>query len=75
MCGMCTDPVLRRFDNQEGLNRLCTCLVDVVPHVRELANGLRLGIIVPSHVLSRVWSPCMGESQYGQVPLHRTKQG
>jgi hypothetical protein len=47
-CGMRTDPVLRCFDNPDGLN--CgDLLVSVVP---ELANGLRLGTAVSSQDLS-----------------------
>jgi hypothetical protein len=47
-CGMHTDPVLWCFDNPEGLS-YGDLLVDVVP---ELANGLRLGTVVPSQDLS-----------------------
>jgi hypothetical protein len=47
-CGMRTNPVLRCFDNSEGLN--CEDLtIGVVP---ELANGMRLGTVVPSQDLS-----------------------
>jgi hypothetical protein len=52
--GMCINPVLRCFDNPEGLNngdlpswhsfRIC-----------ELANGLRIGTIMPSQDLSGAW--------------------
>jgi hypothetical protein len=47
-CGIRTDPILRGFDNPEGLS--CgDLLVDVV---LELANNLRLGTTVPSQDLS-----------------------
>jgi hypothetical protein len=52
--GMCINPVLRCFDNPEGLNngdlpswysfRVC-----------ELANGLRIGTIMLSQDLSGAW--------------------
>jgi hypothetical protein len=54
MCGVRTDPVCGCFNNLEGLNygympsRRGPC-------VRELANGLRLGTVVPNQNLSGVW--------------------
>jgi hypothetical protein len=55
-CGMHTDPILRCFDNPEGLN--CEdLLVGIVP---ELANGLRLSTAVLSHNLSRAWVTVRG---------------
>jgi hypothetical protein len=47
-CGICTDPVLRCFDNLEGLSYR-NFLVSVVP---ELANVLRLSTVVLSQDLS-----------------------
>jgi hypothetical protein len=53
---MHTDPILRCFDNPEGLN--CEdLLVGIVP---ELANGLRLSTAVLSHNLSRAWVTVRG---------------
>jgi hypothetical protein len=47
-CSKRTDPVLRCFDNPDGLN--CgDLLVGIVP---ELANSLRLGTMAPSKDLS-----------------------
>jgi hypothetical protein len=43
-CGLRIDPILRCFNNLEGLN-YGNLLVDIV---RELANGLRLSTEVPS---------------------------
>jgi hypothetical protein len=43
-CGKHTDPVLRCFDNPEGLN-YGDLLLGIVP---KLANGLRLGTAVSS---------------------------
>jgi hypothetical protein len=43
-CGVRTNPDLRCFDNPEGLN-FGDFVVGVVP---ELANGLKLGTVVPS---------------------------
>jgi hypothetical protein len=50
-CSIRTDPVLLCFDNPEELS--CgDLLVGVVPELFELANGLRLGIVVSSQDLS-----------------------
>jgi hypothetical protein len=48
---ICTNPVLRCFDNPEGLS-YGDSLVDVV---FDLANGLRLGTVVPNQDLSGAW--------------------
>jgi hypothetical protein len=45
---ICTDPILRCFDNLEGLS----CGNLLVGVVLELANSLRLSTIVPSQDLS-----------------------
>jgi hypothetical protein len=50
-CGLLADPIVRCLDDLEGLNNLylpsgCGSLV------RELANDLRFGTIVPSQDLS-----------------------
>jgi hypothetical protein len=71
-CKILTDPVLRCFVNPKGLS--CgDLLVGVVP--RDMANGLRLSTVVPSQDLTRAWVTVQGESQPGQVPLHRIRQG
>jgi hypothetical protein len=46
-CGIHTDHVLRCFVNPKGLN-YGDLLEGVVPELRELANGLRPSIEVPS---------------------------
>jgi hypothetical protein len=55
-CSMRTDPVLRCFDNPDGLN----CGDLLVGVVLELANGLRLGTTVPSQDLSGGWVTVRG---------------
>jgi hypothetical protein len=50
-CGMHTNPILRCFDNPEGMN----CENLLVGIVLELANGLRLGTVVSSQDLSGAW--------------------
>jgi hypothetical protein len=53
-CSVRTDPVLRCFDNLEGLNNRgmpCWCSL----RVRELANGLKPGTTVMSQNLSGAW--------------------
>jgi hypothetical protein len=55
-CDVRTDPILRCFDNPEGLN--CEdLLVGVVPELSslKLANSLRLGTVVLSQDLSGAW--------------------
>jgi hypothetical protein len=58
-CDMHTDPILRCFDNSEGLNNgdLLSCHDS---QIHELANGLRLGTAVPSHDLSGAWVTVSG---------------
>jgi hypothetical protein len=48
---MCTNPVHRCFDNPEGLNR-GNLPSGYGSRVRELANSLRLGTVLPSQDLS-----------------------
>jgi hypothetical protein len=55
-CGVCNNPILKCFDNPEGLN----CGDFLVGRVPELANGLRLGTAVPSHDLSGAWVTIRG---------------
>jgi hypothetical protein len=50
-CSIRTNPVLRCFDNPEGLSYE-DLLVGVVS---DLANGLRLGTVVPNQDLSGAW--------------------
>jgi hypothetical protein len=50
-CDMRTDRILKCFDNPEGLN----CRYTLVGIVHELANGQRLGTMVPSQNLSGAW--------------------
>jgi hypothetical protein len=51
---MCTDPVRGCFDNLVGLNNGHLPSGND-PRVRELANDLRLGTVVPSQDLSGAW--------------------
>jgi hypothetical protein len=46
-CGLHTDPILRCLDDLEGLNN-GYLHSGCGPRVHELANGLRLGTVVPS---------------------------
>jgi hypothetical protein len=43
-CDICTDPILKHFNNVKGLN----CRNLLVNVVLELANGLRLSTVVSS---------------------------
>jgi hypothetical protein len=45
------------------------------PRAHELANSLRLSTTLLSQDLSGAWVTIGGESQPGQVPLHRIRQG
>jgi hypothetical protein len=55
-CGERTNPILKCFVNPEGLK--CGDLLAGVVH--ELANGLRLGIEVPSQDPSGAWVTIRG---------------
>jgi hypothetical protein len=57
-CRICTDPILRYFDNLEGLNNR-NMLVGVVPKLSRIRVYPR--------------SPFGIESQPRQVPLHRIR--
>jgi hypothetical protein len=48
---MCTDPIRGCFNNPEGLSN-GHLPSERGPQVRELANSLKLGIVVPSQDLS-----------------------
>jgi hypothetical protein len=50
-CDMCTDPIRGCFNNPEGLSN-GHLPSERGPQVRELANSLKLGIVVPSQDLS-----------------------
>jgi hypothetical protein len=50
-CGICTDPILKCFDNSEGLS-YGNLVVGVISRALKLANSMRLGIVVPSQDLS-----------------------
>jgi hypothetical protein len=50
-CGICTDPILRCFNNLEGLS----CGDLLVGVGLELANSLRLGTAVLSQDLCGAW--------------------
>jgi hypothetical protein len=50
-CSIRTNPFLRCFDNPEGLSYEDL----LVGMVSDLANGLRLGTVVPNHDLSGAW--------------------
>jgi hypothetical protein len=59
VCSARTDPVCGCFDNPKGLN------YGYLPsrrgsRVHEVANGLRLGTVVPSQDLSGVWITVCG---------------
>jgi hypothetical protein len=53
-CDMRTDPIYGCFNNPEGLNNRHLPSRHS-PRVRELANSLRLGTVVPSQDLSGVY--------------------
>jgi hypothetical protein len=56
---MCADPILSCLDDQEGLNN-GHFPSGRGPRVYELANGMRLGIVVPSQDLSGAWVTVRG---------------
>jgi hypothetical protein len=58
-CSMCADPILSCLDDQEGLNN-GHFPSGRGPRVYELANGMRLGIVVPSQDLSGAWVTVRG---------------